>query len=147
MASTDEEDLRQEIKDLTEKIHELEKIVTRIQEPVEQMRSFASKYISLVDAFLRMGALPEEKLFAGINDDISRDILKALLRRNSCNISQITEAVRERRGSASRRIIRERLRALEEQAKVQGRREKNATVYRLSPDLLREWSQLLGFFK
>ncbi|MGC9308939.1 MAG: hypothetical protein ACP5FL_09225 [Thermoplasmatota archaeon] len=147
MAGMDEEDLRREIRDLTEKIRELEDVVARIQQPVEQMRSFASKYIGMVDAFLRMGALPEEKLFADIPDDISRDILKALLRRSDGNISQITEAVRERRGSASRRIIRERLQELEGQGKVQGRREKNVTFYRLSPELVQEWSRLLGFFK
>ena len=147
MAGMDEEDLRREIRDLTEKIRELEDVVARIQQPVEQMRSFASKYIGMVDAFLRMGALPEEKLFADVPDDISRDILKALLRRSDGNISQITEAVRERRGSASRRIIRERLQQLEEQGKVQGRREKNVTFYRLSPGLVQEWSRLLGFFK
>jgi DNA-binding transcriptional ArsR family regulator len=147
MGGTDEEDLHQEIKELTAKIRELEDIVARIQQPIEQMRSFTKKYIGMVDAFLRMGVLPEEKLFSDVSDDISRDILKVLLRRSDGNISQITEAVRERRGSASRRIVRERLKKLQEQGKVQARREKNVTFYRLSPDLVQEWSRLLGFFK
>ncbi len=147
MAGTDEEDLRREVRNLTDKIRELEAVVARIQQPVEQMRSFASKYVGMIDAFLRMGALPEEKLFADIRDDISRGILKSLLRRGDGNISQITEMVRERRGSASRRIVRERLKMLEEQGKVQGRRERNAVRYQVSPELLQEWSRLLGFFK
>jgi len=147
MAGTDEEGLRREVRELTDKIRELEDMVARIQQPVEQMRSFASTYIGMVDAFLRMGTLPEEKLFHDVTDDISRDILKALLRRSDANISQITEMVRERRGSASRRIIRERLKQLEEQGKVRGHRDKNAAVYRLSPELVQQWSQLLGFFK
>lgn len=42
-------------------------------------------------------------------DEISRVIIKALERKGSMNLSQLTEAVRKERGTASRRIIRERV--------------------------------------
>ena len=42
-------------------------------------------------------------------DEISRAIIKALERKGSMNLSQLTEAVRKERGTASRRIIRERV--------------------------------------
>ena len=42
-------------------------------------------------------------------DDISKAIVSALERKERLNISQLTEQVRKERGSASRRIVRERV--------------------------------------
>ena len=42
-------------------------------------------------------------------DSISKAIISALERKGSLNISQLTEQVRKERGSASRRIVRERV--------------------------------------
>ncbi|MCG3224184.1 MAG: hypothetical protein H7647_06935 [Candidatus Heimdallarchaeota archaeon] len=42
-------------------------------------------------------------------DDISKSILASLERKERLNISQLTEQVRKERGSASRRIVRERV--------------------------------------
>ena len=42
-------------------------------------------------------------------DDISESILASLERKERLNISQLTEQVRKERGSASRRIVRERV--------------------------------------
>ncbi len=43
------------------------------------------------------------------HDDISKSILAALERKERLNISQLTEQVRKERGTASRRIVRERV--------------------------------------
>ena len=42
-------------------------------------------------------------------DDISKAIIESLDRRERLNISQLTDQVRKERGSASRRIVRERV--------------------------------------
>jgi uncharacterized coiled-coil protein SlyX len=42
-------------------------------------------------------------------DDISKSILASLERKERLNISQLTDQVRKERGSASRRIVRERV--------------------------------------
>lgn len=46
------------------------------------------------------------------HDDISQAIIEVLERKGSMNISQLTEAVKKIRGTASRRIIRERVNKL-----------------------------------
>ena len=82
-----------------------------------------------------------------IKDDISKEIMGALLQKNGLNISQITEAVRHRRGTASRRIIRERLQILEKIGKVYSVHLKKEAQYWLSEEVITKWSQMLGLFK
>jgi len=142
-----EEDLQKEIKDMGDKIKELEEIIHHLQEPMEQIWEFAEKYIRIVDSFIRLGLSPQENIFYGIKDEISREIIRALLHRNGMNISQITEVVRQNRGTASRRIVRERLKELEEAGKVERTSDKKAAVYTLSEEMVKKWSQMLGFFK
>ena len=50
---------------------------------------------------------------AGVIDDIARDVIEALAVRGPMNISELTRELRKVRGSASRRIIAQRLRMLE----------------------------------
>ena len=62
------------------------------------------------------------------------------------NISQITDGVRARRGTASRRIIRERLQALVEKDVVEKMDGKQAK-YKLNDEVVRKWAEVLGFLK
>ena len=48
-------------------------------------------------------------------DEISKTIIEVLERKERLNLSQLTEEVRKIRGSASRRIIRERVEKLEQE--------------------------------
>ena len=52
-------------------------------------------------------------------DDISKAIISSLERKERLNISQLTEQVRKERGSASRRIVRERVDKLIEEGIIQ----------------------------
>jgi len=132
---------------LNKKIEDLEKIISHLQEPFVKMREFAGKYIKLIDTFIRLGVLSPGDIFSDVKDDISKEIIGVLISRNELNISQITEAVRQRRGTASRRIIRERLQYLEEIGKVQRVEGKKGVVYSLSEEVVKKWSQMLGLFK
>ncbi len=67
-----------------------------------KMPNFVSEESSIADKYL-------EKFPYLKYDSISKAIIIALERKERLNISQLTEEVRKERGSASRRIVRERV--------------------------------------
>ncbi|HEY4705572.1 MAG TPA: transcriptional regulator, partial [Thermoplasmata archaeon] len=83
----------------------------------------------------------------GVKDDISRHIVAALMDRGDRNISQITDAVKGRRGTASRRIVRERLADLEREGIVIATPGVRSRTFRVSDEVRARWSQVLGLPK
>ncbi len=140
---TDEE-LPKQIKKLSVRIAELEEMMSQIMAPIQDMQRATQQYLRLVDLALRHGGLSPDMLIPEVTDPISKDIIRVLVDRNGQNISQITERVRARRGSASRRVVRERLKILEEGDIVEQRGEGTHPTYYISDSVLRKWSQLLG---
>ncbi len=79
-----------------------------------------------------------------LKDPITRDIVKVLFEKGGRNISQITESVRNLRGKASRRIVRERLQNLESKGVVVATTQSRGKVYDVSDETARRWSKVLG---
>ena len=96
---------------------------------------------------MKYGGVSPEITVPNVKDAISKEILNVLFDKNGQNISQITEIVRERRGSASRRIVREKLAKLEAAGYVIRKKTKKSVEYYVSEKLLKKWSQVLGFDK
>lgn len=138
------EDLPKQIKELNQRIAELENMMAQIMAPVREMQKATGKYLCLVDLALSHGGLSPEMVTPEVKDPISKDIMKVLMEKRERNISQITEALREKRGSASRRIVRERVKKLMEMGLVEQKKEIGVSTYSLSEEVLRKWSHLLG---
>jgi len=68
----------------------------------------------------------------GMVDDVSRAVVQALALMGPMNISQLTRAVRRIRGRASRRIVAERVRRLEDAGVLKRVRKGRGSVYDLS---------------
>jgi DNA-binding transcriptional ArsR family regulator len=139
-----EEDLPNQIKELNKRIAELESMMAQLVAPVREMQKSTRNYFRLVDLAMKHGGLSPEMLLPEVKDSISRDIVKVLLKRNDLNITQIAEALRDERGSASRRIVREKIKRLEELNIVEQKEDKATSTYNLTEQVLRKWSQLLG---
>lgn len=142
-----EESLTDQIKILNKRIDELEKMLSVFLKPMQDIRSTTNSYLRLVSLLLENGGLTPDVLLPNLKDPIAQEIVRVLTKRTDLNISQITEFVRSKRGTASRRIIRERLGTLEEQKIVTKQMVKSRSVYRLSDEVLKKWSQMLGFTK
>lgn len=154
MGEEEEEDIRKEIKELSEKIDKLEDTLSKISQPYSELISYLAQfqdisrsYFKLLDLYDKHGSLSPEIIIPGLKDPISKDIVVILFNRKEQNISQITEELKKRRGTASRRIVRERLKALEEEGVVNCDETSKSKRYSISDEVVEKWSQLLRFPK
>ena len=145
--SDDEEDLKEQVKKLNARIAELETMLGQFQEPFRKLYGAAQNYYKFVDLYMKYGEVSPELTVPDLKDPISKDIIVVLFEKNGQNTSQITDAVKAKRGSASRRIIREKLGKLEEGGYVRSEQTKKAVIYYLSDELVKKWSEVLGFSK
>lgn len=140
-----------DLADLAAKIERLERAVDRLRKPyaqlvgyLDRLQAIARSYFRLLELLNRYGALSPDMAIPGLKDPISRDIVRILFERGDRNITQVTEALRARRGSASRQIVRERLRDLEEGGILVSERTSRGRTYAVSEETVRRWSQILG---
>ena len=148
------EDQSKKIEELTARIAELESAVREVARPyselVDQLSRFqdtVQKYFKLMDLYQRHGVISIETILPGVKDPISKDIMRLLLDKPGLNISEITEELRQRRGSASRRIVRDRLGELHEKEMLVERSGKKEKTYEISEAVVRKWSEVLGLTK
>jgi DNA-binding transcriptional ArsR family regulator len=138
------DNLTEEIQKLNERISELESMLSKLIRPLQQVQNSTSQYFRLVQLALEHGGLSPDLIVPEIKDPISREIIRALLDRSEQNISEITERVRNKRGTASRRIIRLRLNELTEKEIVEKHQKGSLYVYSLTEHVLEKWAKLLG---
>jgi len=138
------DDLTEEIQKLNNRISELENMLSQLLRPLQQVQNSTSQYFRLVQLALEHGGLSTDLVLPDIKDPISQEIIRALLDRKEQNISEITERVRNKRGTASRRIIRLRLSELREKNIVEKTQKGSLYVYSLTETVLRKWTKLLG---
>ena len=146
-----EEDLQEQIKSLAGKMESLEKSMRAVTTPysqlveyIERFQKISSSYFRLLDLYQRYGEISPDLLLPGMKDPIAREIVKILFERDGQNISHITDRLKARRGTASRRIVREKLRILKEQGIVTERGSSKSKEYWLSEEYVKKWHSLLG---
>ena len=114
-----EKNLADEIKELNKRINELEKMLSMLMQPLRDVGKTASNYLRLTGLLLDHGGL-------------TPDII-------------LPDLVRNKRGTASRRIIRKRMQELTEKKIVKKYQKGSIYVYVLSEEVVKKWSQMLGF--
>jgi DNA-binding transcriptional ArsR family regulator len=137
-------DLTEEVKELNKRISELERMLSVLMKPLTDVRKTTENYMKLAGLLLDHGGLTPDFILPELKDPISKDIVRVLLERPEQNVSQITELVKSKRGTASRRIIREKLSDLETKKIIQKYQRGSRYVYSLTADVIKKWTQLLG---
>ncbi len=142
--------MRKDIRELSEKMEKLEETIREMSAPysqalgyIERFQDISKGYFRLLELYERYGAISPEVLLPGLKDPISIEIIKILFDAKERNISEITRELKNRRGTASRRIVRERLQILEEKGAVESASAGKSRKYRISQRLLDKWSQVL----
>ncbi|MGB2582414.1 MAG: BlaI/MecI/CopY family transcriptional regulator [Thermoplasmata archaeon] len=146
-----DEDLEKQIKSLSDKMESLEESMRMVATPysqlleyIERFQKISSSYFRLIDLYQRYGEISPDLLVPGVKDSISREIVKILFDRDGQNISQITQRLKERRGTSSRRTVRERLKELQDKGVVVSRGSERAKIYWLTEGYVKKWYELLG---
>jgi len=142
-----EKDLTDEIKELNKRISDLEKMLSILMKPFTDIRKTTESYMRLAGLLLDHGGLTPDLILPELKDPISKEIVRVLLERPEQNVSQITDLVKNRRGTASRRIIRKKLADLEKKNIIQKQQRGSRSVYSLTTEVIKKWTQLLGLTK
>jgi DNA-binding transcriptional ArsR family regulator len=149
-----QDDLQKEIRELRDQIEALRAALSDVARPYTELMAYVGRlqdvsrgYFRILDLYARYGKVSPDLVIPGLKDDISRHIVVALFDRPDRNISQITEAVKGKRGTASRRIVRERLEDLERQGIVVAAPGSRTRTFRVAEEVADKWSQVLGVDK
>lgn len=136
---------------LADRMEQVEKAMDRLREPyselvgyIDRLQEISRSYVRLLDLLQRYGSLSPDMAIPELKDALSREIVNVLFEKGGRNISQITEALRAKRGTASRRIVRERLKALEAKGIVHRSGDPRGTAYDVTEETVRRWSKVLG---
>ncbi len=136
--------LKTDIVELNKRINQLEDMIRLLLQPLQDVRKTTTNYLRLAGLILDHGGLTPDLVLPELKDPISKEIVRILMERPDQNISQITEQVRAKRGTSSRRIIRARIEHLEDIHIVEKTLKGKIYTYHLSPNVLKKWSQVLG---
>jgi len=149
-----EEDQGKKIEELSKRIGELESSLRDVTRPyselvgqLAQFQNIVQKYFRLLDLYQKHGAIAIDIILQEVKDPISREIMRAVMDKPGMNISQITEELRCRKGSASRRIVSSRLDGLVDKGLLVEEAGKKSKSYRISEAVVKKWSQVLGLSK
>ncbi len=146
-----QDDLRQEIRELRAQIEALRAALSDVARPYTELVAYLDRlqdvsrgYFRILDLYAKYGKVSPDLVIPGLKDDISRHIVAVLFDRPDRNISQITESVKGKRGTASRRIVRQRLEDLQRQGIVAATPGSRVRTFRVSDEVAEKWSQVLG---
>ncbi|MDE1822486.1 MAG: ArsR family transcriptional regulator [Euryarchaeota archaeon] len=130
---------------------EVDKLTGLYRDLLGRLATFATmeeSYLRLVALYARYGVISPELLVPEAKDPIAREVIRVLAMISEGSVQQITERLREARGSSSRRIVRARLGELQHLGAVEIRSSpKGRVTWRLSDEVVRKWSRMLGLAK
>jgi hypothetical protein len=149
-----DEEMKAQLKAIDERMRKLEEAFREVASPYaeisKQMDAFqeiSKGYFKLLGLYQKHGQISPDMAVPGLKDSISKDLLQIVIEKGPLNISEATDLLREKRGSASRRIVRERLQEMEEKGVVVGASRGKQKRYSASEEVTDKWLELLGLVK
>jgi DNA-binding transcriptional ArsR family regulator len=138
--------LKEQVESLKDAMEKASRPYEEMSRKIDMLSAYADRYLKILGIIASHGTLSPALAVPDVKDSIEKDIITILAEKSPLNISQITEALRERRGSASRRIVREKIKELIDMGHIIIVRDK-IPGYSLSEDVVRKWSQMLTGLK
>lgn len=148
-----EEELKKEIESLKKQVYTMQGMLKNLMDmhknvlqKVSMDSDIEKRYLKMLSLYKRYGKISPSVL-PDIKDPISENIVEILLDTKSANITQITERMRHKKGSASRHTVRDRLKKLEEKNVVKRIESGTGKNYTLTDKIIEKWAELLGIKK
>ncbi|MFP3872099.1 MAG: BlaI/MecI/CopY family transcriptional regulator [Candidatus Natronoplasma sp.] len=139
--------LREQVKGLENMLENLMSMHKSVLEKASRASDIEKRYMKMLSIHKRFGRISPAQL-SGVEDPISEKIVDILLDSGPLNITQITGRLREKKGSASRHTVRERLKELEEKGVVKKKKDQSkGKRYELTDEVINRWAELLGINK
>lgn len=149
-----EKDKDKEIERLSNKIDNLEGMISEMAKPYQETMSMMAKfnematgYLKIINLYQQHGKVSPEMLVPTVKDPIAQDILVILFEKKELNVSQIAEILKEKRGTSSRKTVRDKLVELENANAIEVVDDKKVKKYKVSDELVEKWLKLLGVMK
>lgn len=153
MANT-EKDKDKEIQRLSTKIDNLEGMISEMAKPYQEtmammakFNEMASGYLKIINLYQQHGKVSPEMLVPSVKDPIAQEILVILFEKKELNVSQIAENLKEKRGTSSRKTVRDKLIELEQANAIEVIDDKKVKKYKVSDELVEKWLKLLGVMR
>ena len=129
--------LKDDEKSIAARLDSIESILQKYMNDdyIRYVRKILASYFRLINIYLEEGRISPAFVFSEVKDSISRDIIELLFVDGPLNTSQITDRLKNRRGTSSRRIVRERLQNLVEKGIVDCLEKKNCIALKLFPTI------------
>ncbi len=134
------------MEDIERRIEKIEELISRYldNEYLQYLRHILASYMRLINIYMEHGKISPSIIFPEVKDPISREIIEILFSYGKLNTSRIAKELRKTRGTASRRIVREKLNKLVEKGIVECEERKNEKVYSISEYAIKKWLKVLG---
>lgn len=149
----EEEELQEEVESLKDQLGNLESMLQNLMNMHKNVLEKVSTNSDLEDRYIRMLSLYKEfgrispSLLSDIDDSISEEILIILFDSSSLNITEITERLRDKKGSASRHTVRDRLKKLKNKGLIKKIKKGKGKNYALTRETVNKWAEMLGIKK
>ena len=132
--------------DIERRIERIEELISRYldNEYLQYVRRILASYMRLINIYMEHGKISPSIIFPEVKDPISREIIEILFSYGKLNTSRIAEELRKTRGTASRRIVREKLNKLVEKGIVECEEKRNEKLYSVSEYAIKKWLKVLG---
>jgi len=142
------EDVSRKLIELEESIGKVKGGYAELGQYMEILKDISGRYFRLMDLYTKHGTISVDLAAPDIKDQISKDIVRILLDRadkdkKGSNLSEITRALKGVRGSASRRIVREKVGKLEQMGHVKKVETGKIPSYAISDSLVEKWYSML----
>ncbi len=146
-----DEDIKKQLREMNEKMSSLEYSVGEITRPyadmlqhMDRIRTITEGYFRIIDLYRTHGRISPDLLLPEVKDPIMQEIVNILFEKPELNISQIADILKDKRGSASRKTVREKLTHLVDIGAIEVLDDKKVKRYAVSEALQERWLKILG---